>query len=65
MLCSSSGSEDTQDTSTSTDIENNLILEVVRVSLNCISVGIGSNLILQHLFVNVEVRIAAEVVIVL
>jgi hypothetical protein len=57
--------KDTENASASTDIEDDLVLEVLGVALNRISVGVGTDLVLQHLLVDVEVGVAAEVVVVL
>jgi phage-related holin len=64
MLCSCSCGEDAENTCTSTNIQYYLILEVVSVVLNSIPICVGADLILEHLLVNVEVRVAAEVVVV-
>lgn len=65
MLSSCSCCEYTQDTSTCTDIEHNLVLEIVLVSFNSISISISSNLVLKHLLMDVEVRIASKVIVML
>jgi hypothetical protein len=64
VLGSSSCSKYTKNSCTSTDIKNNLIFKVLRITFNCVSVSIGANFVLKHLLVDIEVRVAAEVIIV-
>ena len=64
MLGSCSCSKYTKNSCTSTDIKNNLIFKVLRITFNCVSVSISANFVLKHLLVNIEVRVAAEVIIV-
>jgi hypothetical protein len=65
MLSTSAGSKNTKNTGSSTDIEYDFILKVLGVVLNSSSVGAGSGSILEHLLVDVEVRVRAVVVVML
>ena len=56
-------SEQTENSSTRSDIQYGFALEEVCVPLDCILIGIGPGLILEHLLVNVEMRVAAIIVI--
>ena len=64
MLGSGSRCEYTEDSGTGPDIKNDLVFKVLRIPFNRVSVGISANLVFEHLFMNVEVRVAAEVIIV-
>jgi hypothetical protein len=64
MLGSSSCCKNTEDSCAGTDIKNNLIFEVLGVAFYSVSVSIGTNFVFEHLFMNVEVRVAAKVIIV-
>jgi hypothetical protein len=65
VLCTSSSSKYTEDASTCADIKNDFILKILGVFLNGSPICVGTDLILEHLFMNVEVRVAAEVIIML
>lgn len=49
LLCSRLSSEHAHNTRACTNLQNNFALEKITVSQNCIAIGQGSHLILQHL----------------
>ncbi len=65
MLCPSSSSKYTEDPCASSYIKNNFVLKILGISLNCFPIRICADIIFKHLFMNVEMRIATEVVIML
>ena len=65
MLCASSSSKYTKDPCASSDIKNNFVLKILGISLNCFPIRICADFIFKHLFMNVEMRIATEVIIML
>jgi len=65
VLCASSSSKYTKDPCASSDIKNNFVLKILGISLNCFPIRICADFIFKHLFMNVEMRIATEVIIML
>lgn len=63
LFGSGSGSEHGQNTGSTTDIEDDLILEKVGVLLNSVSVGEGSHAVFEHLFVDTKVSVGVGVVV--
>ena len=56
-------SKDTENASPTSNIQDNLILEEMRVVHDGIHVGSGSDGVLEHFLVNGEMRVAVKVVI--
>jgi len=63
MLSSSLGGEHTEDTGTTAHIQDSLSLEEVGVVHNSLAVCLGTDLVLEHLLVDTEMRIRIEVIV--
>ena len=61
-MCSVGMDVHAEDGCTASDIQHHLVLENVLVLVDGISVRLGADFILQHLFVNAMVVVAVEVV---
>lgn len=55
--------EDAEDASAAAHVQHDLVLEEMLVALNSVHVGAGAHLVLEHFLMNVEVRVAVEVVV--
>ena len=65
MLGTGTGSEDGQNTGSTTDVHDNLVLEILRVVHDSSLVGSRADRVLQHLFVDVERGVGTVVVVML
>ena len=52
LLCASLSAEHGEDTSSTADVKNNLVLENMLVLVNEITIGVGADSIFQHRFVD-------------
>ena len=64
MLGPSSCSENRQNTGSTSYVENDLVLKVLGIVLNSSLVGSRANAIFEHFLVNVELGVAAKVIVV-
>lgn len=52
LLCASLGAEHGQDTSSTSDIKDNLVLENILVLIDKVAIGVSADSILQHRLMN-------------